>query len=93
MFTKVQRKQSVEILKQLRWILPYIFVIGLWVHFCILNSVPFWQISDDYPWHLISHALSIESSFLVTQLSIMVFLAILVYLGVMPAGLLIGWLN
>ena len=64
MFTKVQRKQSGEILKQLRWILPYIFVIGLWVYFCILNSVPFWQISDDYPWHSISHALSIESSFL-----------------------------
>ena len=64
MFTKVQSKQSVEILKQLGWILPYVFVIGLWAHFCILNSVPFWQIEDDYPWHSISHALSIESGFL-----------------------------
>lgn len=64
MFTKVKSKPSVEKLKQLLWILPYIFVVGLWVHFCILNPIPFWQIDDDYPWHSISHALSIESGFL-----------------------------
>ena len=33
MFTKVPIKQSVDILKQLGWILPYIFVIG---HYSLL---------------------------------------------------------
>ena len=64
MFTKVQSKQSVEILKQLGWDSSLCSCHRSLGSLRILNSVPFWQIGDDYPWHSISHALSIESGFL-----------------------------